>query len=125
MFRHPAWVATVMAHQLPELNPSQREVFTILMCQPVVQFTETYDVNTYVDTDDPKSEAKSTVCKKFTCISEARQVERDARPDRVGDLQPPAEAEGGQVIVVVNLHFLLDADLVAGKDAYHAIIIIL
>ena len=94
------------------------------MCQPVVQFTETYDVNTYADTDDPKQVAKSTY-KKFTCISETRQVERDARPDRVGDLQPPTEAEGRQVISVNLLLFLLDADLVAGKDAYHAIIIIL
>lgn len=58
-------------------------------------------------------------------LSETWQVERDARPDRVGDLQPPAEAEGGQVIISVNLLVLLDADLVAGKDAYHAIIIIL
>ena len=74
----------------------------------------------FVDTDHKKN---SQVYDEYY-IPETRQVERDARPDRVGDLQPPAEAEGGQVISV-NLRFLLDADLVAGKDAYHAIIVIL
>ena len=76
----------------------------------------------YANTEYPKPTTKFVT---FYYISETRQVERDARPDRVGDLQPPAEAEGGQVIVSVNLLFLLDTNLVAGKDAYHAIIIIL
>ena len=35
---HGQWVATVVAHQLPELSEqSQREVFTIQMIHPVAQ----------------------------------------------------------------------------------------
>ena len=38
MFHHPAWVATVATHQLPELSEqSKQEVFTIRMVHPVAQ----------------------------------------------------------------------------------------
>ena len=68
------------------------------------------------------------------CPPETGQVERDARPDRVGDLQPPEEAEGGgrgrQVIATADFVLLDDADFLVdvaaggGKDSYGAALLL-